>query len=196
MDASAPMVTRALAQSRFWRRVGVVVSLVAGVKVTVPFGSWSPGADRPNQGWITIFAGWFLGLIVAEWRAAGSAPAGARRAAGLASRRVRDFVPRTVRRRLAVAVALTVAIGGWLAVRLIVEETIRRTTLGLAACTLVAALLLGLTVRRVLTRPQTAADDAIRQADHGLRARSLTLLAGGATSCSPGSGRSCSPSSA
>lgn len=64
--------------------------------------------------------------------------------------------------------------------RLIVEETIRRTTLGLAACTLVAALLLGLTVRRVLTRPQTAADDAIRQADQGLRARSLTLLAGGA----------------
>lgn len=90
---SAPMVTRALAQSRFWRRLGVVVSLVAGVKVSVPFGSWSPGADRPNQEWITIFAGWFLGLIVAEWRAAGSAPAGARRAAGLASRRVRDFVP-------------------------------------------------------------------------------------------------------
>ena len=151
---------------------------MAGVKVSVPFGSWSPGADRPNQEWITIFAGWFLGLIVAEWRAAGSAQPVPAAAARLAPRpRLRS---RTVRRRLAVAVAVALAIGGWLAVRLIVEETIRRTTLGLAACTLVAALLLGLTVRRVLTRPQTAADDAIRQADQGLRARSLTLLAGGA----------------
>ncbi|MCA0292738.1 MAG: hypothetical protein LCH82_14090 [Actinobacteria bacterium] len=47
-EATAPLVSKALSRSRFWRRVGVLVTLLSGVTVTLPIGTWAV-AIRPRR---------------------------------------------------------------------------------------------------------------------------------------------------
>lgn len=185
--SSAAYVSNALARSRFWRRLGLVIAFVSGAGVRMPFGA-SHDADAPRAQWLVLFGGWFLGLIVAEWRAAGTAGDGPHRGALLTTRRVDDYVSRSALWWPASFSAIALGAGGWFAVRVMTGASggagnVRTALLSLTVAA-VAAGLLFVTVRRIVRRPQAAGDNDLRRADDGLRSRSLQLLCGGATAAS------------
>ena len=59
-EATAPLVSKALSRSRFWRRVGVLVTLLSGVAVTLPIGTWVRGDPATSADWLALLAvgGW------------------------------------------------------------------------------------------------------------------------------------------
>lgn len=177
---SAAYVSNALARSRFWRRIGIVTTLVVGLTRVPAVAAWDSIEVAPPMGWLILFAGWFAGLLVAEWRATGTAPRGSRRGADLVRRRIADHVTVSARRRTVAFVAVAVGIGCWLGARLPDHGEVVGATVGLLGGFAAAAGALSVTARRILRRPQAAADDALRAADVALRSRSLQLLAGGA----------------
>ncbi len=179
-EATAPLVSKALSRSRFWRRVGVLVTLLSGVTVTLPMGTWGRGDPATSADWLALLAGWFAGLAIAECRATALVAASQVRGAYLDRRRLRDYVTWSSLWRLTGFGVLVVAAAGWLAVRLIDAGDLRGEAAGVVAGFAVAALVLALTARRILMRPQPVGDNDIRAADEGLRARSLQLLMGGA----------------
>jgi hypothetical protein len=177
-EHNADYIQTSLRQSRFWRRFGLLASFVSGIGVTMPFGA-SRAEDQPPARWLVLFAGWFLGLIVAEWRASGIATGGGHRRATLAPRAVRDYVTPAAAWVLGGFALIAAGSGLWMAVRATGHQEIRGPAGGVVAVAAAAALLVAATGRRILRRAQTVVDDALTAADDGLRARSLQLLAGG-----------------
>ncbi|HNQ06003.1 MAG TPA: hypothetical protein PKH97_02320 [Tetrasphaera sp.] len=185
---SAPYVSNALARSRFWRRAGLVLAFVSGAGVRMPFGA-THDADTPRAQWLVLFGGWLLGLIIAEWRAAGTAGNGAHRGASLTARRFGDYVSRSARVWPLVSGLIALGTGVWLAVRVATDREaaatsdIGRTGLIVLGVAALAGALLVVTGRRIVRRPQAGGDDDLRLADDLLRSRSLQLLCGGAVAC-------------
>ncbi|MEI2777809.1 MAG: hypothetical protein V9G19_17965 [Tetrasphaera sp.] len=70
-EANATCVSDSLGRSRRWRRVGVAVTLLSGLQISIAYGSWEPteAHQSTSTGWLTLFCGWFAGLLLAEWRA-------------------------------------------------------------------------------------------------------------------------------
>ena len=116
-----------MARSRFWRRAGLVLAFVSGAGVRMPFGA-THDADTPRAQWLVLFGGWFLGLIIAEWRAAGTAGDGAHRGASLTARRFGDYVSRSARVWPLVSGLIALGTGVWLAVRVATDREAAATS--------------------------------------------------------------------
>jgi hypothetical protein len=165
-------VIRYLATSRRWRTAGLIGGLVASQVM-------ASDEQIVTFNFIVIFAGWFLGALIAEARVA-HLRYGVVRGASLTPRRparyVRRFawvlVPATAALALLTGVATAVADGlgwaapdwsawGWLAVAITLAVAVRVTQLV------------------ILRRPQPLAAADVIAADDAIRSRALHVLSGG-----------------
>jgi len=167
-------VVRYLATTRRWRVLGLLAGVAASQIPPVPPGSIT------HLDAVTIFAGWFLGALVAEIRVEHLAH-GRIRMASLRPRRPERYVRRFAWALVpasAVVVLITGAatagadLAGWAA-----------TDRGWATVWLVAAIAVAVAVRliqrAVLRRAQPVAAPDVIEADDAIRSRSLHVLSGG-----------------
>jgi hypothetical protein len=182
---NGPLVIRYLATTRRWRGGGLLVALTVTLFWPL-FVSLVRPQDAVSSGLgvnaLALFAGWFAGAVVAEWRVSSLANTpGPHRSAALVPRRLDDYLPRAARwsacAAWAIAGASELAVLGGLLARRSGGVTI---ALGWIAATAVAAVGLGLVGRQVLVRPQRHTDPGLIAADDALRSRSLHALAGSA----------------
>jgi hypothetical protein len=167
------LVIRYLATTRRWRSAGLLVAAVL-------FTTWSAQLGGFSLNLLELFAGWFVGAVVAEWRLAAAATGG-KRAARLVPRRSRDYLRLPARALpgmvfvICAGVAIVDAVGalnGRHAVWGQLVPWVLVTAVGLALVYAVQ--------RRVLTRPQPVVAPDVLAADAAIRARSLQVLAGSA----------------
>jgi hypothetical protein len=165
------LVIAYLAITRRWRGAGMLVA-------TAIVGVWSLDHNRLSVNGLALFAGWFAGAVVAEWRVS-IAASGSLRAASRVPRRRSDYLraPARTLPLVAVLVCLTVAlvdaIGG-LAGRNTVWLTLASWLLATAA----GLALVYAVQHHVLTRPQPVVAADVLAADAAIRARSLQVIAG------------------
>jgi hypothetical protein len=169
-DANSAAVMRYLGTTRRWRSAGVVVGLSYGLAA-----AWQQRVVSVNAA--TVFLGWFVGAMVAEWRF-GLASEDERRVANLARRRGSEYVGRL--RLMAPAVpfvSIIVATIGDLASD---QSAERHLAAALSVVVGVVVIGAGLAVgRHVLTRPQPASlDESVVAADDVLRRTSLRVVNG------------------
>lgn len=170
--ASGDQIIRYLATTRRWRTAGLGLGFLASVAWSLP----QPTASIDS---ITLFAGWFLGALVAEIRVAHLAH-GPRRAASLQRRQPAAYLSRPAWALVPGAAVLAVAVAA---------TTTWAAAVGSArpdwwsAGWLVAALATAATVRaiqlHVLRRPQPLVAPDVLATDDAIRSRSLHVLAGG-----------------
>ena len=168
-------VIRYLATTRRWRSAGLAVSLVLAIAYGMLY-------KVLRLDFLTFFAGWFVGALIAEVRVAHLAY-GIRRAASLVPRTGTAYLPegywRLVPRCGILSVAVTLAC---VAVALRGRPLPVWPTVGWAAAGVVITVTVRLIQRRVLRRPQPVAPPDVLAADDAIRSRSLHVLsAGGAT---------------
>lgn len=148
-----------LAITRRWRAfglvVGVIVSIVSGL----------PGIQISS---LPLFAGWFVGALIAELRVL-PPPFGPRRAALVAPRKMEAYLRPFARALLLASVAPAFVLG-----LLRMRDTWPWTLAALAVALAVWRIQL-----RVLHRSQPAAPADVIAADDAIRSRSLHVLAGG-----------------
>ena len=169
-SANGDLVIRYLATTRRWRAAGLAVGLLISLIHSVP-----RGAVRID--FFTLFAGWFAGAVVAEWRLT-TIESGGRHAAVLRRRARSDYLAPTARWLVDAAAMGAIALGCAVVVR---SRTIGSFN-GLAALLLgveiAVVVVIGAVQRRVLTRAQPVANADVIAADDAIRARSLHVLAG------------------
>jgi hypothetical protein len=167
-DENRHLAVRYLATTRRWRTAGVVISIA----ISSAYTWW----HSRTLGWsaLGMFAGWFAGAIIAEWRL--TLPAsGERRVASLVPRRLRDYLGPW---------ALWTPVGLWalvlaVALRGLIEGPEWPLVWGPLA--LLATGVVIVTVgRHVLNRAQPAGALDLVAVDDALRSRSLHVLAGSA----------------
>ncbi len=169
-------VIRYLATTRRWRGSSLLVAVLVEV-------AYQATLDKGYAVHVTggaIFAGWFVGAVIAEWRIA-AVPVGERRVASLDRRRLSDYVAQP---------ALAAAVVVWAAVvtadLLVAADVLPRrpSAHGVPwleiALTLASGAAIVVAGRRVLARPQPLAPADVLAADDALRSRSLYVLTGSA----------------
>lgn len=170
--ANGLRVVRSLAVTRSWRRLGLSTGLVCGLL-------WAARDARITLNFTAGFLGWFVGAAVAEWRIAGLGREDGRQLASLERRTISRYL--TVVVRAMVGLALLVLVTSFVSVVVMTGVTDGATTtwavVWLAAAAL-GLLLVGVTLRRVTTRRQPPVAPDLLEADHALRARAATVLAG------------------
>lgn len=161
-------VIRYLATTRRWRTTGLVVGLLVSV-------GWALSQGGVQVNFLALFAGWFVGALVAEVRLARTS-FGPRRVASLASRSPGLYLPRTawwLVPALAVA-SVAAAVYAW------VRAGVPEPTVGLLAGAAVAiAVVVNRVQARVVGRAQPAEAPDVVAADDAIRSRSLHVLTGG-----------------
>lgn len=169
-DANSAAVMRYLGTTRRWRSAGVVMGLAYGLAA-----AWQQRTVSINVA--TVFLGWFIGALVAEWRV-GLAAEGERRAASLAPRRGGAYVGRV--RLVAPALLLVAIVAGTLADLSSDQSSGRHRAAVLSLAIGLVVVSAGLAVgRHVLTRPQPASlDESVVAADNVLRTTSLRVVNG------------------
>jgi hypothetical protein len=175
-DGNGLLVLRYLATTRRWRASGLLVALMVAVAYDATLSK--EYAVHVSGG--EVFAGWFIGAVIAEWRIA-TVPVGMRRVASLDRRQLSDYVA---------VPAVVMAAGVWTLVVLtellmVAGSLPRRPSAGGApwfelALTIVGGAAVVVVARRVLTRPQPVAAPDVLAADDSLRSRSLHVLVGSA----------------
>src|SRR5215510_845671 len=170
--ANGNRVIAYLARVRRWRSAGVIAGIVATLV-------WSLQHSSFTLNTLSMFAGWFAGALVAEVSQA-RVPIGPRRVTALQPRLPRDYVSRFSWALVPVTAGLSVAIGAVTAVEawrgLMNPDWTAGLWLGFA---LVVAVLVRLTQRHVLNRPQPLDEPDVLAADDAIRSRSLHVLCGG-----------------
>lgn len=164
-------VIRYLATVRRWR----VAGLLGGIGVSIL--RFLPDELRFDA--VTIFAGWFLGALVAEVRVVHLAH-GPRRAAALRPRRPRAYIGRAAWALVPAAAIVSVLVAvatAWAA------ATGHAQPDWTAVSWLVVSLAVAAAVRaiqwHVLRRPQPLAEADVIAADDAIRSRALHVLSGG-----------------
>jgi hypothetical protein len=168
---NGPRVISYLATTRRWRAGGILIATaITAIRTSI---------DRHgNQlSALAIFAGWFVGAVVAEWRIGSGSRDGVRRSASLMPRRIGDYLSVAMQAVVAVALLAAVAVQTTLVV---LARTERLLLTGWLAAAIVVTVGIALVARHVLTRPQPLAEIDVEQADHALRSRSLHVLLGSA----------------
>jgi hypothetical protein len=166
-------VIRYLATTRRWRAAGMAGGFLISLAWTLP--------DRLGVDFLGLFAGWFVGALVAEARIA-RMPFGPNRAASLVPRVPADYLPRAAWALPPVAAAVSVAVAAVTAVLARWHPAV-----GTWPGVLWGAAAVGLAVavraiqRHVLRRPQPVGPPDVVAADDAIRSRSLHVLAGGGT---------------
>jgi hypothetical protein len=165
------LVINYLATTRRWRAGGMFAAAAI-------FAAWSVRRGGPTLNAFALFAGWFVGAVIAEWRVS-IADSGARRAAMLVPRRRSDFVRRPARLLPIVAavfcatVAVADAVGG-----IAGRHAVWVRLLSWVLATVAGLLVLYAVQARVLSRPQPVVAADVLAADAAIRARSLQVIAG------------------
>jgi hypothetical protein len=153
-----------LATTQRWRAAGLAAGLTAQTVTEVQH-------NRIGVNVVYLLAGWFAGALIAEVRVAGLLTR--RRAASLTPRTLDRYLSPPGRRALPVAVLasllLTAAAEG------------RGGRVVSVVVTLTVALLVWLTTRRVLRRPQPVAAGDVLAADNAIRSRSLHAVTASGT---------------
>lgn len=169
-------VIRYLATTRRWRGSCLLVAILLQV-------AYQATLDREYSVHITggtIFAGWFVGAVIAEWRIA-TVPVGERRAASLDRRRLTDYLARPALGLVGVLWAAVVTTELLVAADVLPQRPDARwAPWWELALTIVSGAAIVLAARRVLARPQPLAAADVLAADDALRSRSLYVLAGSA----------------
>lgn len=168
---NGPMILRYLGTTSAWRWAG---ALLAGAGTT--YDTWARG-ESIELHYAAVFAGWFAGAVIAEWRVERVAAIGSRRSAALVPRRIGDYLTLWV-------ICLPVAMYGVvLAIELValVRASGHRVALGgWLLVTLISAAAVITVGRRVLARPQPVTAPDVIAADEARRAASLHVLVGAA----------------
>jgi hypothetical protein len=166
--ANGQMVIRYLATTRRWRGTGLLLTVVGGMAYSVARHRSAPLSAT------ALFAGWFVGAVIAEWRVSTAGTPSGLRSASLVPRRLSDYLSRTVRWVSLLVGAATVGLE--LAGQAL---TARHGELaGLTAVTVATLICIGLVTRHVLGRPQIDAPGSVLAADESIRSRSLHVLFG------------------
>jgi hypothetical protein len=162
--ANGELVIRYLAHTRRWRIAGVLagIGIVAAIGLA---GSRLEGA--------ALFAGWFVGAVIAETRLA-AGPSGARRVASLAPRTFHRYVGRFTWYLLPMTAVAAVAVA-------IIAVPRGRAFLQVATALLAVGITVAvmLTRSRIVARAQPYEQPALIAADDALRSRALHVLSGG-----------------
>lgn len=180
-DNGTPVICY-LATTRRWRGCGLLVSVALTVGVPLAglvFGD-SGTSGNVSVNVLGLFAGWFVGAVVAEWRVSVAARMpGPRRAAVLEPRRLADYLPRPAR-LVAMAAWAALGIGELSALGALAAGHPRGLPVALLwiVLTALAGTVLITVGRQVLLRPQRYTAPDLIAADHALRSRSLHVLAG------------------
>ena len=166
--ANGMTVISYLATTRRWRGAGLLASVITTSVLALVH------HDRLQVSITSLFIGWFVGAVIAEWRISVLSPTASRRSATLAPRRLANYLAAWVRWAAAVSAAgvvLVCAVGQ--------AFTSRHVALcGLLLLALTSTALVWLVGRHILERPQPALDPGVRAADESIRSRSLHVLAG------------------
>lgn len=162
-----------LGTTRRWRTAGLVVGALTGLLWSLPEGTLT-------LSFTALFAGWFAGAVIAEWRIA-SLPTDGRRSALLRPRLLSDYLG-PVTRALPV---LSAGVCGMLALAAVVgalrhDQGQVDSALGWVGAAAAGLALVCVVQRHVLMRSQPPAAADILAADDAIRARSLRVLAGSA----------------
>ena len=161
-------VIRYLATTRRWRTVGLVVGLLASV-------GWALSQGAVRVDFLTLFAGWFVGALVAEIRLARTS-FGPRRAASLTARVPVMYLPRLAWWLVPALAVASVALAGYASVRAGAPDP---TVWLLGGAAVVIAVVVNRVQARVLRRPQPVEAPDVVAADDAIRSRSLHVLTGG-----------------
>jgi hypothetical protein len=129
---------------------------------------------------VTLFAGWFVGALIAEIRLARTS-FGPRRAASLTARVPVMYLPRFAWWLVPVMAAISLALGVTTAVVVLGGATIGPTAWMLCGAAVLVAVVVNRVQRRVLRRPQPVDAPDVLAADDAIRSRSLHVLTGGGT---------------
>ena len=166
---NGPRVISYLATTRRWRSSGILVALaVSEIEASITGRSY-------QLDWLTVFAGWFVGAVAAEWRVGSGRRDGVRRSASLVPRRIGDYLSAGVRVLTGIALLTVVAVEITLVALAKTERPLLAAWLG---ATLIVTLGIALVARHVLTRPQPLDQIDVELADQALRSRSLHVLLG------------------
>lgn len=180
--AGGALLIRYLDTTRRWRAGGLLLSAVGSVVLSLLIAALgpakSPGNWSVSVNFITLFAGWFAGAVVAEWFVSSSA-SGPRRIATVRARALADYLP-VPTRVLPAGMWLLLGLADVGALVYVAAENpqglaniISWTVLDIA----VAAMLFAVS-RRVLARPQRGTSEDVIETDDAVRSRSLHVLAG------------------
>lgn len=172
-------VIRYLAVTRRWRAGGVLVAVALGVLwVTIANLGGSTDLFSGDINFLQLFAGWFIGAIMAEARLSRT-PADQRRHASLRPRDPSMYLPAVTRLAVPAVLAVSMAIGLLTVVLALLD---RAPDAALAVTAQAAALIVAVVVatvgRHILTRPQPLLPANQLAADDAVRSRSLHALAG------------------
>lgn len=156
------LIVAYLATTRRWRAGGLAGGLAAHAAL-----------DLRHVSLTYVLAGWFAGALVAEVRVAGLL--GPRRVASLTPRTPQRYLSRLGRRALPASVAASLILTG-------VAAANGGEVIAPVAITVVVGLVVWLTARRILERPQSVAPADVLAADNAIRSRSLhAVTASGVT---------------
>jgi hypothetical protein len=169
--ANGAQVIRYLAVTRRWRTTGVAAGIAVPIAISEIEARLRGGTFGLN--FSTMFAGWFVGAIIAEFRLS-AAPVGAHRVASLR--------PRTPRRYLGplpwIALGLSLAVVWILTGVLLVVRDDRLVHLVPALIATVTVIVVRVVARRVVDRPQPHQPIDQLAADDAIRSRSVHVLCG------------------
>jgi hypothetical protein len=167
---NSPLIVAYLATTRRWRAAGLVGGLTAHAVLELR-------NDRIGVSVVYLLAGWFAGALIAEVRVAGLLTR--RRAASLAPRTLDRYLSLRGRRALPWSVLASLTLTAVAALR--TEQEPGRVAVS-SVVTVAVALVVWLTTRRVLRRPQPVVPDDVLAADNAIRSRSLhAVTASGVT---------------
>jgi hypothetical protein len=170
---NGPLLLQCLTLTRRWRALGLATGVACGFL-------WAVRDGRVTLNFTTAFLGWFVGAVVAEWRIAGLPRPEGTRAASLERRTVTAYLRRESGALL--VLALLVLVGAFVGVVVRPRDAAGSTGEAVAwlAATVLGLALVGLTLRRLVTRRQPPAAADLLAADDALRARAANVLAGSA----------------
>ena len=186
-DRRLEPAARYLRRSRLSRTVGGAVPFVAG---TATPALWAATRGLPAPWPLALFgarswlAGYLAGVLVAEYRWA-RPRTGVVRSAALVPRRLGDYLPVRVVAGMRLAALATVALVPLLAWGPLTPAPVRELVVGgrggalaTAALAVAVAAAVELAVRRLVGRPQPAADPEALAVDDALRSTSVHAVAG------------------
>ena len=178
---------RYLRRSRLYRTVGGAVPFLAG---TAGYGLWAATLGLPAPWPLGLFgvrswlAGYLAGVLVAQYRWA-RPHAGVVRSAALVPRRLDDYLPARVLAGMRLATLAVVALVPVLAWGPLAPAPVRELVVGgrggalaTAAVTLAVAVAVEGLLRRLVARPQPAAELGDLAVDDALRSTSVHAAAG------------------
>ena len=178
---------RYLRRSRLSRTVGGAVPFLAGTAAPM---AWAAVRGLPAPWPLGLFgvrswlAGYLAGVLVAEYRWARPQP-GVVRSAALVPRRLGDYLPARVLRGTRLATLAVVALVPVIAWGPVAPAPVRELVVGgrggalaTAAVALAVAAAVELLLRRLVARPQPAADPDALAVDDALRSTSVHAVAG------------------